>query len=508
MNEKTDAPGVYGWIVWGIVVLAAGIGFVCAGLLSVWLLPRGHEAVWQWALRDGALVPLPWTAPAAIILIVLGLVCLDTLRSGEQPSAGRSAALVVCLTCASGGLMLAMAVDDEQYPYRASAAVLGDMSMGYYLQAARIDDVREWVGDVEGRTTRGGVPERVGTHPPGPTLYYWAARNYLLGHPRLLARLTRRLELWSGDEGLQASRVLAARVSTFEPGARDIAISFWAALALTLTAPLVVPVMFTMGLLAGGRRLALLCGVLASAVPSLVCFNPSVDGLAAVVGCAVMLCWMWGLRSRHWAPGVLCGLVWAGGLFWTFGLLALAGAMGLLTIVWWAEVKDRWSPLRLVAGVTVALVAAALVGMLALGYDPISSLLRSLAFQSLVMQQRPRNLSIIWNLYEFALFAGPSAVLAALAGTLMGLSGRLKPRIIAGIGISLIGTLLVLALSARTRGEVGRIWGFLMPLALIPASLPVLRLRGWGLMSAGMLLLAGQLAVVVAMNCYLQLVAP
>ena len=69
-------------------------------------------------------------------------------------------------------------------------------------------------------------------------------------------------------------------------------------------------------------------------------------------------------------------------------------------------------------------------------------------------------------------------------------------------------TLLVLALSARTRGEVGRIWALLMPPLTVPAAVPALGLRGWGLIAAGMLIVIGQLAVTIVVNSQLLLVAP
>jgi hypothetical protein len=194
-------------LVWPVTVLASGAGVGAAALLASRLLPRGHADVWEWKLRTEPIPPLPWTLPAALVLLVLVMVALDALRAGATPSRGRCALLVILLTLGSGALMMSLAVDDPEYPYRASAALLADMTMGYYLEATRVDSPRDWVSDVERRTSRAFVPERVATHPPGPTLYFNLARKYLLSHPRMLERLAVAYDRWSGDKQQQADPV-------------------------------------------------------------------------------------------------------------------------------------------------------------------------------------------------------------------------------------------------------------------------------------------------------------
>jgi len=151
---------------------------------------------------------------------------------------------------------------------------------------------------------------------------------------------------------------------------------------------------------------------------------------------------------------------------------------------------------------------AAILGFVLIGHDPIANFIASMAAHEQIMQRRPYAPAVVWGLHDFVLFAGPSLLLMALTGTVVGSRRCFAPRGFAALGAGLLVTVLLLAVSAGTRGEVGRIWGFLMPLLAAPAALPLLSLRSWHLMSAGLLLTAAQIAVAVAMNSNLILVAP
>lgn len=496
-------------LVWPVTVLASGAGVGAAALLASRLLPRGHADVWEWKLRTEPIPPLPWTLPAALVLLVLVMVALDALRAGATPSRGRCALLVILLTLGSGALLMSLAVDDPEYPYRASAALLADMTMGYYLEATRVDSPRDWVSDVERRTSRAFVPERVATHPPGPTLYFNLARKYLLSHPQMLERLAVAYDRWSGDKQQQASVALARRVATFGPKAPDVVIAFWSGLVLTLAAPLVTPLAFGLGTLAGGPRLGLTAATIATVIPSLQCFNPSIDGFIAVVACGAVVCWLWCLRKGGGIlPAFIAGVLWSAGLFWSFGAASLAAVMGVQGIMIWRDAGRSGLPWRAASGLLAGVLAPILIWYSVLGYNPVANFALSMATQGEIMAQRPAGLSIVWNLYDFALLAGPSLIIAAIAGILLSLSPSLRPRFVAAVGLSVLLTLLVLAVTARTRGEVGRIWALLMPPLTVPAAVPTVGLRGWGLITAGMLIVVGQLAVTVLANSQLLLVAP
>lgn len=510
MTQASSTARVPPWMAYSLVAMGAAANTAAAIAVVAWILPRGDVVVWQWPLRTTPVAPLPWTLPCSVCLLLAVLAGLDTLREGKTPSRLVCAVLIAALTLCSGLFMLSLALDDRDFPLRAPAVILGDVSMGYYVQATRVKDPVHYLQEVRDRTEVGRVPERVATHPPGPVLYFWAARQLLSARPDAVTTLKRVLEHWAQDPGLVGVEMLCRRVCTIGPSAQDVVLAFWAGLGLTLLTPLAVPLLFTLGTLAQGRRAGLVACILGTAVPSLVCFMPSVDGASAVCAAAVLALWMWGLRTRSLLPAIVAGGLWFVGLFWTSGLLALGLPMA---VVAWLSGRDRDGQrraLRSAAGCIAAMVALGLVGYLTLGYDPVSSTVRSLRAQSQIMHLtgRPYGPAVLWNLYEFALFVGPGLLALGLVGTMARTRTADGRRPDAGLGVGVLVTVLVLALSGSTRGEVGRIWGFLMPPLAIPAALPLLSLRGWALMSAGLLVVASQVALTVAIHSQWNLVAP
>lgn len=507
MSQEQGRGGTRVWALWAAVAVAGAAGLSAAALLALRLLPRGIKPVWEWPLRAAPVPVLPWTLLAAAALLVVGLIALDSVRSGKAPSRLGSALLVACLTVCSATLMGGMIADDPDFAVRAPIVVLGDMSMGYYQQAVPIHDVREYIRDVPARCTALRVPDRVATHPPGPVLYHLFARRWLQQRPELLARLDVALQLWSRDEGLGATTAVARRLTTRPMSREDVPLAFWPALALTFTAPLIVPLAFALGAAVSDRRLGLTAAVPACALPALACFAPSVDGPTAALAAAGLAAWMWALRSGSRAAAAACGALLMVGLWWSFGLVALGPVLVVTAALQAGGWRARRLP-RLVAGLCAGALVVALAGWLGAGYNPLTSMVASLRAQGQLTSLRPYAASIPWNLYEFVLFAGPALVILAAAGSVAAWKRPDGLRAVAALGLGLGLTLAALLLAGGTRGEVGRIWGLLMPPLALPAAAALTPLRGWGFNGAGMVLLAAQLALLMAMNSQLSLVAP
>jgi len=95
---------------------------------------------------------------------------------------------------------------------------------------------------------------------------------------------------------------------------------------------------------------------------------------------------------------------------------------------------------------------------------------------SLVTANRNYRIWTWMNLVDFTLWLGPALLLLGMAGTIWLLqrirSGSELVRDVAGMAISFWLMLLVLNFSGSTRGEIGRLWIFLMPFPMLFALLP------------------------------------
>ena len=219
---------------------------------------------------------------------------------------------------------------------------------------------------------------------------------------------------------------------------------------------------------------------------------PGIDAWAAALALWSLALLVWSIRTERPFIAAAAGVVWGIGLQWTFGLSALAPIVAWLT---WHHSQRR----RLVTAVLLIIgVVAAHIPLMLIGYNPAANFIASMHAQRTIMASRTYLGWIVFNAWDIILFIGPP--LAALCGV-AGLDGR---NTIAPVAI----TLIFLLLAGATRGEVGRIWAFLMPIAAVGAASALARLRETPLVLTGALVMAGQLAVLLAYSCYLALVTP
>ncbi len=473
---------------------AAGVAaaVVILWLLAAGLLPLGVPGEWTWELR-----PLPnalsTTALAtAFVLVLAGAFLLDAARRPRLRLIQAAVALAF-LVVASYELPLQLLRAEPGGWARATVAVCADLTMGYLTEAVRLDslrDLREWLRDVQHRTCWGAAPARVVTHPPGPVLAFraWIA---LVERNPALQRLAGRM--YTPESGTRGQLLATARhVCTTPLAGIHIDAALLSIYLMLLAIPLVV--LGTAGLAWAqlGPRVAAVAACLSAAIPSLVAFVPSIDGWSTVVAVWSLACWAWAVRKGSLPGAVLAGAAWGLGLQWTFGLLALA----LFFAFDMALVRPR--RLAALSGALLGGILLAHLPLVALGYNPVTSFLGSTAAHRVLTHTRSYLPWLALNAWDMLVFAGPALVVVAAAASTRRERGTLLPVAV---------TLGLLLVSGSTRGEVGRIWGFLMPLAAVPAAHLLCRLEDVGFIVGGTLVLAAQVAVTLALPSYLLLVS-
>ena len=378
------------------------------------------------------------------------------------------------------------------------ASLWSDVATQYLGTAYEIGDAREF-----SRTyaqTRQSPSSRalahVATHPPGATLWFYGARHFVEGVPglndnlnSLAVRLTGQDEapLYGSLNQLRATASRSADVPAPRPLPRGaIGVALFCAILMGLSLVAALPAVY--GLAASGPNengQAEARGLLASALwvlaPSLNLYAFSLDALVACGGAWTLFFASRALttRKRRWALATGLGL--AGTTMLSFGALAL----GLVLIIAAVVAKIERRTFFKIAGFALAafvlaLIAAAMWG----GFNPIEVAFKATAAHRFAtLSVRSLWPWIVLNLLIWAVFCGWPLVVC-LFGAAMGRkeliirSGTRKEAertdIVWAFALGTILTLVLLSVSGNVRGEVERLWLFL----LAPLSACVLVGRG------------------------------
>ena len=488
-----------------LALLLAGAALtaaVAAGLITA-SLPLGAPE-WSWRLRS---LPLAWGVPATVALLAALLMAVlvgDRLRSDREPSRRVCALLLVVMIVLGTVLCLGVAFHDAVYPVSGALVVLSDLATGYYTAAARLSGpVEAFSGHLQ-RAPSEEVPDRLRTHPPGPILFMMTLRNLVLAQPRALAVLEEYLARAYGGlsgEGL----VRLSRAGTAAPlSAADALIAVPVSLLLTVLPVLIVLPVYGLGATLADRKVGLAAASLSLTLPSLLCFVPGIDGLGAVLVLTALYLWVASLRCGYWWLYALTGLAASVALLWSFGYLAIAPVAIFLC---WR--RGTWQPQRLGQGLVFAWAVVTIfygVCEAAFGYSLPAAAAASLGAQRQIMLREQRGY-LPWallNPYAWAVFLGPGLLLTFLA---CWARREVRESVLGSVGRGLWITLALLVLVGTTRGEVERIWVFLMPLAALVAGVLFPRfpgsLRLWG----PALLIFVQVAYALVLRTFLDLVS-
>jgi hypothetical protein len=447
-----------------LIVLAlltvVGVAAILTDALP-WLRgPAPDSAVWHWPYR-----PRPWHAwwPALGAAALWLAVFSGWVRRGV-PDRLALAGLALATFALQWGLLYA---DRPNAP----AAELIDRTLsvqshGYFRTAADLDDLHATLRDYPAAMRR-FESEHARTHPPGLVLFSALTIAALDRTPTLAQALAAQVwPLRCTDLWLLDSRPAIAAA---------LGVQAW--LPVVIAAAIVWPAWWVARLLlprpADGRPV-----VIAALLPALLLFAPLPDQLFAVLTLLVAGSFGRGLARDRGGWFLLAGGLVGLGSFLSLGngaLAALCGAWGVLW--WWQEGATRPLLRRLTGHAALFALGAALIWLvyaIGWGVSPVAIAQAGLeAHYELVTTKRSYRVWLGFNLLDATLFAGVPLVALWLAGV-PGALRRVWRRegAISADSLTLATALLLLALtlSGSTRGEVGRIWLFAMPLLAVGAA--------------------------------------
>lgn len=438
-----------------------GLGLIIVSDVTPFLRgPAPETPVWYWPY---ALAPATrWWAPLAAggWLLLVGAWWLRPARVARR-----------CTVAALSGLMLGHVLLQGAFLYARSGdataeainRTLADNSNGYFRTAAEVTDMgallREYPAAMGGFSA-----EHARTHPPGLIVLNWLTIQAWERAPRLAAAISRLVwparcaDLWLFERPVSVAAALLT----------------WTLLPAIIGALTIWPIYVLARRWRRGPT-ARLAALLAAATPGLALFSPQSDQIfACLAAWVVYLVWPAAGRGRIMRPlaaGLLIGLasfMSLGNAIW----LGLAG-LALVAAVWIHPGVMTMRTARQEVGLALfwlSLGAALpwLVYWAGWGVTPWRIARSGLAQHYLLVNQyRAYDTWLIFNLLDALVFAGWPVCLGWLAAAWR---ARRSPRR-AGDGLALALLLfgLGLNLSGTTRGEVGRLWLFLWPLAALAA---------------------------------------
>lgn len=325
------------------------------------------------------------------------------------------------------------------------------------------------------------------THPPGLVVANWAAISLLgrvpdaakwLAQPAWAARCT---DLWLFAQPPQTAAALVV----------------WAWLPLLLAALSVWPAYVFGEQLQPGA--GMLTAVFIAATPALALFAPLPDQIYVLLTVLIVLFFDKGLRNGRLPHLFLSGLFLSISSFLSLGNAAL-GLVLLFVGLWhWWQADTKNAAFWWQSTLAFALGAGSIWGIYWLGWHvPPWEIARTGMAQhyNLATSQRSYTTWLWGNLVDVALFTGLAAIFGFGQTVVQGIKSTRpsSPVVWTAAGAVL---LILLDLSGSTRGEVGRIWLFLMPLAVLGAAVSFHRIQNRHTQLA---LVGGQLLLLLAVG--------
>ncbi len=482
--------------------------------VAVWGLGGRGQIGWtdEWRIvPNGTVWPLSaWGLPLAVLCLfggAAGLSVYDRFKRAKNRKErnNSTATALVCLALLGalwpwtllgpGTLGRASAPMSSARPmlegrFNLLASLWSDLATQYLGTAYEITDAREFCRTYAQtrQNPSSGSLAHVATHPPGATLLFYGARRFVGGVPGLNDNMNSLAARLCGQNeaqllgSLNVLRMTASRSGGIAAPTRLPRDALGVALfcALLLGASVVVAVPAVYGLAASGpnengegEARGLLAVALWVLAPSLNLFAFSLDALVAC-GAAWTLffaCRALETGNGRWARA--SGLALAATSMLSFGAVAL----GLVLIVAALVSKTPRRELLRVAGWALgtfflAWIVAAAWG----GFNPLEVAHQaSAAHRFATLSVRLYSHWVVLNLFVWAIFCGWPLVIAFLGAArarkeLIIRSGTRKeaerPDLVWAFALGTILTLLALSLSGQVRGEVERLWLFLLaPLA-------------------------------------------
>lgn len=436
-----------------------GVAVVTVGW-SVLLVSDGMPGLrgplqWRWPY-EAASAPLRVIACGLVVVLYL-VLALYLLRQAEmcEDERGRRGRYAGVVIWAFVGVPLIQLV----VIYLRHPDVLRELfdrtaslhSGGYFSAIVEVEDINAYLRRFpELMPTFPIHPKR---HPPGIPLMFWLARQAFALAPGLAHRAALPLR------GFQCDNLWLQYLS--DP---QIA-SAWVSIILPVLAGLTVWPLYRLGRYLLDERRAAFAVIFYPLIPSVGLFATMWDQFIPLLTTLALLWFMRGLEERRLGLLLAAGLAISLGTFFNLGVVVSLAVLGSYAVFWHiARRPFDWGRILLEGGAfVIGLSGVWVIYWLFWGVTLLDIWQVAMSFH--LKMDRSYWIWVFYHLYDFLVFLGiPLAVLLmlALARALLG-EGKKSLRLLT---LAFALGLLVIDLSGTSRGEVARVWLFLMPWAL------------------------------------------
>ncbi len=437
-------------------LLAAGLTIAYVIALALNLTPwlRGPDE-WRWAYAIPGTLSRLWLS---VVLVVIYLIVAAWLIK-SAPSRRITILVVVGAAIMTPLLQFALLyLDHPDVKAPLFYRTVSISSGGYFNVGAVVTDISDFLRHfVERMPTYPIHPQR---HPPGLPWLFAVSRQFFEQLPELARSVSATLRPY------QCQNIDLMNLP-------DSAI---ASATLQMSVPLLLGLV-VWPLYALGRRLydeptARRAALAWPLIPSIALWATRWDQLFALVTVIAFLLLLYGLHWRRWRGLFLSGLAVSLGLFFNFSIAAVGALLALYALLWLIVQRPRPALRWLV------IAAASWLGGLATIWlvfywlyqlDPLAAWRTAMDIH--LGLDRSYVTWLFFHPYDFLVFLGiPLAVFwgAHTFGVLRSLRQHRTP--IDLLTLAFLSGFILLIVSGTSRGEVARVWSFLLPLALLIAA--------------------------------------
>jgi hypothetical protein len=461
-----------------LLLIVAAVLTLAAMAVVVWR-PVGLGADdWTWAAAKRP----EWERGLAPLLCfgLIGGLVLAVWRRVERVRRLTEVVLVAALVILAFAAQIAVGRQATVGYHESIFAVGLPKASSYHDAACRIERMPQYLRHYVEEVRRPPFRVQLSTHPAGPVVLFWSLNQVFAGNDAGARRFARWCEDWLAQGMRLADSPRAAALFSKMTPAEQAGV-WLATLVLRLAACLTLVPVYLMAR-RHGRTTAIVAASFAAAIPSLLLFSPGLDQTYPVL--AVTACGLAssaGERRSLWRAAA-CGLTVSVGLFFTLAFAVVGAWSGALAL---AGLCVAPRPGRLADG--AKLLAAGLLGLLV----PVASVYAAFGYDSFgvwracwdgnatfnALTRRAYGTWLLLNPVEYLVTIG--VPVACLFVRRAASEAWALPRRSSGghdwATLAVAGLLLVLNVLGANRGEVPRLWIFLMPACAIAAAAEIER---------------------------------